>query len=251
MPRRHKSRMVTNLLNCLQAAILGAFTASLFLTSVLAQPPDDFSVDYTGALFGYYRIESPNHVKDAREGSPIRKFHDDRLGHESRLLLGMGDNFAPEFGASIQLVGTGDCEQKIKSGARDPYPPEILYKESDRYARRADCDNVANFLMQEKYRAVVPGREDFIYSAEWLRQLAWSLKEISGPKKGKISCTCWQPTSGSRQAPANRKGVTMIGAVLYCLPAVETRILWCCAPEAFVFHLWERASRGSGLGRAA
>jgi hypothetical protein len=43
----------------------------------------------------------------------------------------------------------------------------------------ADCDNVNRFLMKAGYRAVVPGREDFIYTATWLRQIARLLKRAS------------------------------------------------------------------------
>src|SRR5579871_5581170 len=69
-----------------------------------------FSLEYTGGLFGYYRIEEPD--KDKRlEGNneelkPVRDFLDkrgslvkDKKNADDRLLLGMGDNFGPEFGA--------------------------------------------------------------------------------------------------------------------------------------------------------
>jgi hypothetical protein len=43
----------------------------------------------------------------------------------------------------------------------------------------ADCDNVTRFLMTAGYRAIVPGREDFIYSGTWLRRIAWLLRGTS------------------------------------------------------------------------
>ena len=132
-------------------------------------------VQYTGRLFGYYRIEPGENEDDRLE--PVKRFLNIRHAyapeHNAPLLLGMGDNFAPEMGASLQrpLLDT-EC-----AFAAEPEFPETLYKTSERYAPRAECDNVVNFLLQAGYRAIVPGREDFSYSAVWLRQMALSIRK--------------------------------------------------------------------------
>ncbi len=130
------------------------------------------SLHYTGALFGYYRIEPEG--SDAPPLGPPTRFHDQEPS--SSFLLGMGDNFGPEFGASVQreLLENKSCGlpvDKFRKG-RDKLPPESLYKDEDRLPSKAECDNVARFLMRAGYRAIVPGKEDFLYSARWLRRIA-------------------------------------------------------------------------------
>jgi hypothetical protein len=85
------------------------------LVSQTTQPPpsDDFKLDYTGALFGYYRIEPEARlVPTSRDGHlPVAgRFVGVSSQRRGPLLLGMGDNFAPEFGASIESeVLEGPC----------------------------------------------------------------------------------------------------------------------------------------------
>jgi hypothetical protein len=165
-----------------------------------AEPPW-LSLHYTGALFGYYRIEPDGQLKLK---PPDKFLQQRRRNQQNQLLLGMGDNFSPEFGASVER----ELEEKNNLGEKNPcylpldnhkpgsqngplsvlyknykdQAPEILYKDSDRLPKMAECDNVARFLMQAGYRAIVPGREDFIYSAVWLRRLALALQAASGLK---------------------------------------------------------------------
>lgn len=79
---------------------------------------ESFQVDYTGALFGYYRTE----FAEKHRLPAVQAFLTGRT-RNSPLLLGMGDNFAPEFGASLQLENKGSfCEQlKPVYLAPDPY----------------------------------------------------------------------------------------------------------------------------------
>jgi hypothetical protein len=153
-----------------------------------------WQLHYTGSLFGYYRVEPDGKI----EFTPPKKFD---LEHEYKeLLLGMGDNFSPEFGASVEreLAETDSCyliPPPEKKGKKEPLKvlykdhkniaPEILYKDSDRLPKQAECDNVARFLMEAGYRAIVPGKEDFIYSAVWLRRIALALQAASGVKADK------------------------------------------------------------------
>lgn len=175
-------------------------------------------VVYTGALFGYYRMEPGEKAMLA----PVRNWFELRpeknenskngttRNEEPSLLLGMGDNFGPEMGGSIQLeninkkIGNFDCGMPLDpvSGARGaghhenlyktltqgnaPVPiPIALYKDGVRVAKKAGCDNVALFLIKAGYNAMVPGREDFLYSSTWLARIARDLqaahKDSAGP----------------------------------------------------------------------
>jgi hypothetical protein len=142
-------------------------------------------IDYTGSLYGYYRMEF--NEPDQSHLPPVKSFLDFRKADSSRLLLGMGDNFGPEFGASIQLENLntpdpaqGGCKlpQTIDPDTKETRP-ESLYKDDDRVAPRANCDNVLNFLMHAGFRAVVPGSQDFMYTAQWLRVSALMLANAS------------------------------------------------------------------------
>ena len=62
--------------------------------------------------------------------------------------------------------------------------PESLYKDDDRVPRQPQCDNVLNFLMHAGFRAVVPGRNDFMYTARWLRTATVRLARASQAQGG-------------------------------------------------------------------
>ncbi|MGO9324373.1 MAG: hypothetical protein ACLP07_07420 [Terracidiphilus sp.] len=140
-------------------------------------------IDYTGSLYGYYRMEF--NESDQNHLPPVKSFLDYRKADSSRLLLSMGDNFGPEFGAAIQLENL-DTPDPSKGGCNLPQTidpdtketrPESLYKDDGRVAPRANCDNVLNFLMHAGFRAVVPGSQDFMYTARWLRVSALLLSD--------------------------------------------------------------------------
>ena len=69
---------------------------------VLAQSASSVEIDYTGALFGYFRNDGPT---PGEKLTVVKNFLMSRV-NRSTLLLGMGDNFAPEFGAALQY----DCK---------------------------------------------------------------------------------------------------------------------------------------------
>jgi hypothetical protein len=140
------------------------------------------TVDYTGSLLGYYRMEASDSTVVLQ---PVEKFLDFRnsAAGKGKLLLGMGDNFGPEFGASLQLENdnqlghTAGCYQAPKPTVDHESRPESLYKDDDRVALKAQCDNVLNFLMHAGFRAIVPGSQDFMYTARWLRSSALLLED--------------------------------------------------------------------------
>jgi len=142
-------------------------------------------IDYTGSLYGYYRMEF--NELDQNHLPPVTSFLAFRKKDPTTLLLGMGDNFGPEFGAAIQLENL-NTPDPAKGGCNLPQTvdpdtketrPESLYKNDDRVAPRANCDNVLNFLMHAGFRAVVPGSQDFMYTAKWLRVSALLLSEAA------------------------------------------------------------------------
>jgi hypothetical protein len=149
--------------------------------------PAPFEVEYTGALFGYYQINAAYGGPDL---TPVTEFLHRRSLQRKTLLVGMGDNFAPEFRASIQMekpVKDSDCDVPFAGrGLKlrdDQKYPQVLYKNDDRFPKKSlvHCDNVAAFLMDAGYRAVVPGREDFLYTATWLRAIALGFRWASEP----------------------------------------------------------------------
>jgi len=141
-------------------------------------------IDYTGSLMGFYRME---YGEDAGTAAlpPVKSFlefrQEVRQKDSSRLLLGMGDNFGPEFGAALQLVGKqgSPCYAEPKETESGEQMPESLYKDDDRIPTEAPCDNVLNFMMHAGFRAVVPGTQDFMYTARWLRESALLVYKVS------------------------------------------------------------------------
>ncbi len=149
-------------------------------------------VDYTGAMFGYYRVEAD---ADPNTGSgmlaPVQAFLAERKNKQANILLGMGNNFGPEFGASVEreLAQLGAYKNHLpcylpvrerKTNEQYYDAPELLYKNEDRLPIMAECDNVGRFLMEAGYSAVVPGREDFLYTATWLRRIAVLFQGANG-----------------------------------------------------------------------
>jgi len=144
----------------------------------------DTGFDYTGNLLGYYRMEP---TEQSAILPPVKEFLDEyRKSNPNTLLIGMGDNFGPEFGASLQLENDADkeCMQDPKDTGDGETRPESLYKDDDRVPRLPQCDNVLNFLMHAGFRAVVPGRDDFMYTARWLRTATVRLARASQAQGG-------------------------------------------------------------------
>ena len=141
-------------------------------------------IDYTGGLLGYFRMEATETTPVLPPVKAFVDFRDADAKNGGHLLLGMGDDFGPEFGAALQLENApgSPCYQPQNLRPDKETRPESLYKNDDRVALKAQCDNVLNFLMRTGFRALVPGREDFMYTARWLRHSAVLLAEESNQK---------------------------------------------------------------------
>jgi hypothetical protein len=169
--------------------LLATLSIGLALVSEPAygQSASNIRVDYTGALFGYFRNDGPKYPREKLQA--VQEFLQSRTNRPT-LLLGMGDNFGPEFGAALQYDGpcleqsAADKSTTSKTLAAT-IPPELYYKSERRTAKSAPCDNVAGFLIDAGYRAIVPGREDFLYSATWLQGMARKFREDNKSRKDK------------------------------------------------------------------
>jgi hypothetical protein len=88
------------------------------------------TMDYTGALSGFFQIDDPD---PGLYPKPVATFLDRRKTTAARLLVGMGDNFGPEFRASIQPesdTSYPDCNMPLSPEAQGKpasqvYPPFI------------------------------------------------------------------------------------------------------------------------------
>ena len=176
--------------NCSLSRCLCLFSIStlfpLICSGSLRAQTAGIDVDYTGSLMGYYRMEAD---EDASKNlPPVKEFliYRSDPDNNGRLLLGMGDNFGPEFGASLQLENAAGspCYLAAMKLPDKQTKPESLYKNDDRIANAAPCDNVLNFMMHAGFRAVVPGYQDFMYTARWLRGAARLLAEASDSDGG-------------------------------------------------------------------
>jgi len=157
---------------------------------------------YTGKLLGYFR--DPDGQRRDPGSGPCRDGEDKEpskaamefahLLEEHRIhgviLVGMGDNFAPEVEArefcSVQSnqSSSGTFERLgkeffVSDGktwlSNDKHLPKDFL---DRLAAGKGFlpdDNVAKFFVHQGFAAIVPGKHDFYYGAERLRELAWLL----------------------------------------------------------------------------
>ena len=193
--------------------LLTAATASgqkQLATGTQPQPatPADQPVDvvYTGRLLGYYRVPSLQSF-NAVNGCPAenqlepskaaKQFLDVRNKQDKNktVLVGTGDNFAPQLEARVfsDVTATGNQyaigNKELYLGSNtgwtfykaDTPASELL---RDRIAQGHGVipnDNVACFLRRAKYAAIVPGKHDFYFGAERVRQFARFLaKPASG-----------------------------------------------------------------------
>lgn len=166
--------------------VLHRFCLAAMLLSAGMGTGQELKIAYTGQLMGYYR-QDVRRTNAALPTAPTRLIN--RLisgdAQEFKLVLGMGDNFAPEYGAALLRGSYEDC-QFLHPDAQSKVPfPRALYKTDFNLPKSAHCDNVADFLQRAGYRAIVPGKEDFIYGSYWLSNMARALgADSSDPSNG-------------------------------------------------------------------
>lgn len=168
------------------------------LTEEFSLPLSHSSVDilFTGKLMGYYRLPhqqqfnvnktlpctAPNSTDSEAVASPdadvfIKNFiesSNDNLS--SRILVGTGDNFAPNYYSRVLVNSpTHTSEPGKELWEWDPgnstwdWYRDAIFQNS---RGTIPTDNVACFLSYVNYDAIVPGKHDFYYGPERLRELA-------------------------------------------------------------------------------
>ena len=176
----------------------------LFASLVGAQEAvtSTYTIQYTGRTFGYARIPDLQTVNtapagDASKAADAYKELFSKAKPEGPMLrLGMGDNFAPNLFARVFRMPATSVEKKGGKGEENwchPDDPDILVPK-DRFffdsktkkwwcantgpdqdangKTTMDYDNVAQFFIANKYNALVPGKHDFYFGPERLRDVA-------------------------------------------------------------------------------
>lgn len=187
-----------------------------FATVSLAQPalspdpgptaaPTPLRIGYAGKLLGYFRVPSEQE-RDTSTGCPARpkelgsdeakEFFKASGRYENAVLVGTGDNFSPQLESrafmakgpaaeytprnkelySWGVPKDGKTEQWVFIGEESDEMKRLLAQGEGRIPR----DNVGCFLAAAGFSAVVPGKHDFYYGTERLRQLARFMAGVSG-----------------------------------------------------------------------
>jgi len=159
-------------------------------------PPVNVDIVYTGRLFGYFRLPSLQNIKalpgcrgDGSRSKAADRFLEKQSASftKNTVLVGTGDNFAPQLEAR-EFAGVEPDTQNYAPANKELYVGNngnwLLYTKlkSDTYKTLRDqiegglgtipSDNVACFLRRAGYAAVVPGKHDFYFGPERVRQLA-------------------------------------------------------------------------------
>jgi len=173
-----------------------------------APSPTPVQIAYTGRLLGYFRVpdaQSRTVIQPCREfgkddSEAATKFLTKRRSEDFQdaILVGTGDNFAPRLEARVFKDAEGDFSGKayrprnkefyLSDGNRWYLPEEVGDDDWGRQLRaRVDAgegtipnDNVACFLAAAGFSAVVPGKHDFYFGPERVRQLARLMAKRSG-----------------------------------------------------------------------
>jgi len=172
------------------------FTLSFAISSYAQNQPASPSADiiYTGRLLGYSRVPSLQSIT-ASPGCPKTSDDDsvaaidflekrNSAAYQKAILVGTGDNFTPQLEARIFDMPPPTGPQKYEAGNKELYFSDgtqwfYYTKASDpvkdvirRGLGTIPTDNVACFLRAAGFSAIVPGKHDFYFGAERVRQLA-------------------------------------------------------------------------------
>nr|HEV7954113.1 5'-nucleotidase C-terminal domain-containing protein [Candidatus Acidoferrales bacterium] len=160
---------------------------------------------YTGKTFGYFRIpdwQGPSAVGDGCKDPARQRDKSDAAAEfeellktqfqidktKGAILVGTGDNFAPEIEARdfceppAGQPGAGKNYQRVGKELFDWDANSRQWIRSDEHTQNnaapangifmIPTDNVANFFIKEGYAALVPGKQDFYFGPERIRELA-------------------------------------------------------------------------------
>ena len=175
-----------------------------FATVSLAQDasPTPLRIAYTGKLLGYFRV--PSEQARSLTGCPDRaagrsedadRFLKERDKNHDAILVGTGDNFSPQLESRVFTAEAAPREAKeYVPDNKELYSWDyaakkwfLLGTESDELKEllvagkgTIPTDNVGCFLAAARFSAVVPGKHDFYFGTERVRQLA---RFMAGIKK--------------------------------------------------------------------
>lgn len=169
---------------------------------------------YTGKGMGYMRIpdwqstaadgrgcKDPQRQKAKSDGAiqfeEVFAKHLPKDSDKSVVLLGAGDNFAPEIEARdfcdppAGQKGADNAYQRVGKELFDWDAPTRQWIRSDQHTTANEApangifmipmDNIANFFVQEGYAAVVPGKQDFYFGPERMREFGRFMASVPIP----------------------------------------------------------------------
>ena len=177
-------------------------------TEVSQQPP--VQVVYTGRLFGYFRMPSkqsgdvfqPCLQSGDKDSQAAIDFLRNRQRYQQAVLVGTGDNFAPRREARMfdPPPKSDPQDTKYRPRNKEPYDwdwnngvwvrteeiqddqlREALEKEVHDGEATIRTDNVACFFAEAGFKAIVPGKHDFYFAPERVRQLARLMASMKRP----------------------------------------------------------------------
>lgn len=160
--------------------------------------PVSYTVLYTGRTLGYYRVpdrqttatsECSESAIDLEQVKVFRRRAAEGTG--TKILVGMGDNFSPEFNTRMIFDGGKPTPKDLVQWDFKAIPPQwIPYDRkgaSDAEIAagrgRIGFDNAGCFFKIAGFDAMVPGKHDFEFGPERLRYLARYLGEPLDPNK--------------------------------------------------------------------
>jgi len=168
-------------------------------------------VVYTGRLYGYFRVPSkqsgtagfqPCRQSGDNDSQAAQKFLANRQRYHSAILVGAGDNFAPRREARFfdpPPANPDTANKDYRPRNKEHYEwdwkdlqqgawvvPEEIGNEALEYQVHHSeatirADNVACFLAEAGFKAIVPGKHDFYFGPERVRQLARLLASMDRP----------------------------------------------------------------------
>ena len=154
--------------------------------------PMNVDVVYTGRLLGYFRVPSlqdfdakgcPANGIPSKAADKFLKIRERQVDAKT-VLVGTGDNFAPELEARVfsnlpprqdKQYAIGNKELYYGSGDKWVFykdAPDSLIKQIAEGNGTIPSDNVGCFLRRAGYAAIVPGKHDFYFGAERVREYA-------------------------------------------------------------------------------
>ena len=168
------------------------------------QPPlktllPDVDIMYTGKLLGYFRTPSlqSREMRGCPDTYPSSdaavEFFKLRKMNSNAILVGTGDNFAPQLEARIFGIPTPDPSPSPKKNQTPSYQienKELYYGDDGEWVRYTNLTDslekrleagrgtipsemsLFSFLRFADFRAILPGKHDFYFGAERVRQYA-------------------------------------------------------------------------------